>query len=585
MKKYQIVLKKILSVMFVFIFTIYTLFGSLLHVKAASYTGRVTADVNIRSLPTTAKNADGSDNKIGEIDSGSIVTVLSNKILGAGCSAGWVNVSYGSLNGYVCSSYVVNATTDPYDRPWTSPKKAIVGGAKFISSSYIAKGQFTSYLKKFNVNPDAYYDQFSHQYMANLAAPSSEALTSYKTYNENKLLSLPLEFSIPVFDEMADSYPRPGGNLIEIKTQDEVTDEVFEKELNKEGFPESYKRILRALHVTHSNWHFKAMPTKVSFSVAVSAEKNVSSIQGGNQYYDLSSGQAISTEKGWYLANDATVAYYLDPRNFLTDKYILQFESLQNSSNYTESVVQSILNNTFMSGVSLMDNQSFASIFVEAGRVANISSVYLASLARQESGTKLGSNTNGATFTYNDIEYTGLFNFFNIGAYSSAANPSKAGLVYASGGYCTKCNIDSKPVIDPSVDVPTIPNEVNNATIIANIGGTIKNNYLVGFNSSVSAASLKALDNSISFNTDYIGTGTIAKLPDGTTYTIVVYGDISGDGVINSADLLKLRRHLIGSEKLNGAYLEASRLTNDNEVNSADLLKLRQHLLGTSTIS
>lgn len=67
-------------------------------------------------------------------------------------------------------------------------------------------------------------------------------------------------------------------------------------------------------------------------------------------------------------------------------------------------------------------------------------------------------------------------------------------------------------------------------------------------------------------------------------YTNVVTGDINGDGIINSADLLKIRQHLIGVKPLNGIYFTASDINYDNTVNSADLLRIRQHLIGTKTI-
>lgn len=543
-----------------------------------TYTGKITSnDVRLRSKPTTEKE-NGQSNILTEVDEDTVVTVLSTtKVSGTGCSDGWYNVSYQSYTGYICSKYISISGYDQYDRPWTSPKKAIVGGAKFIAKTYIAKGQFTSYLKKFNVNPSSYYDMFNHQYMANLAAPSSEAKTSWSTYSKNGLSTLPLTFSIPVYNDMQEAYNRPTGNLVEVEKQTTVTDQAFEDYLNAQGFPESYKAPLRALHTLHPNWTFVAMNTGVSFDVAVAAEKNVSSIQGGSDFYDYSTGAAIQTETGWYLANDATVAYYLDPRNFLTEKYILQFESLENSSNYTRDVVQSILNNTFMSDLSILDNQMYADIFVEAGNTANVSAVYLASLAIQESGTTVKSTTSGAAFEYEGVSYSGLYNFFNIGASSSASNPSKAGLVYASGGACTICSTDS-----------TGTTIINLSSYVTTAGYKINNNYVNGFSigQSVDDVKSKLQNDAISINSSsgLISTGATITY-NGETYSVVLYGDLTGDGEINSSDLLKMRQHLLGTVTLQDAYFKAGAITDSSTISSSDLLRLRQHLLGTNTIS
>lgn len=80
--------------------------------------------------------------------------------------------------------------------------------------------------------------------------------------------------------------------------------------------------------------------------------------------------------------------------------------------------------------------------------------------------------------------------------------------------------------------------------------------------------------------------GTGAKITvNGTTYIVTIKGDTNGDGIINSADLLKVVKHLTGASTLDGAYLKASDCNGDGTINSADLLKIVKHLNGTSQIT
>lgn len=582
----------------------------------ASVQGTITGnEVRFRSAPTT--NSTTYD----FLYNGNIVTVTStSKISGAGCSDGWYSVDYGGRSGYVCSSYVALAGESyeaSYGRPWTTPKKAIMGGASFIAGDYIAKGQNTSYLKKFNVNPNSSWGQNTHQYMANLAAPYNEAATTYESYQENGLLSLPLHFIIPVYNNMPSktSHPKYGEEQGGTST---VTDRAFEDELNAQGFDETYKVWLRALHNEYPNWTFEALHTNLDFNSTVNIQQQIGSIQKWNCSQCVQTPE-VETESGWYIANKQTVEYFLDPRNFLMADSVLMFEDLAYNEVYKEETVKSVLAGTFMSGNDNVDNVSYSSMFMEAGKTYNVNPVYLASLSRQEVGTTKGLVTSGEQFEYKGITYVGFYNFYNIGAYSSEENPAKAGLVFASAGSTPNSdgiyvgNIDSGG--GSSGDNSNNNNSGNNnnnngnngntntpnatpvATHLSNMRLNRKGSYITNLQVGTTVSNLKSKTNGneLTFknasgatlgDSEKLTTGSTITFSTGETYTIVIYGDLTGDGDIDSADLLRMRQQLLGKVSLNGSYLEAAHVYNTSgDVDSSDLLRLRQHLLGKTSIN
>ena len=463
------------------IFLSFVFFIALSSNVSASTTGTITGN------EVSFRNGAGTNNLvIRYLYSGNIVTVEdTTKVVGNGCSDGWYRVNYNGTSGYVCSTYVALAGESysaSYARPWTSPKKAIMGGAAFIAGDYISAGQNTSYLKKFNVNPNADNAQNTHQYMANLAAPYNEALSSYRSYQENGLLSLPLHFTIPVFLNMPSktSHPKYGEEVGGTST---VTDQAFENMLDAEGFDETYKVWLRELHNQYPNWTFEALHTNLDFASTVSIQQSIGSIQKWNCSECVQQPE-VETESGWYIATRQTVEYFLDPRNFLMADSVLMFEDLSYNDIYKEETVKSVLAGTFMSGNDQVDNVSYSSMFMEAGKTYNVNPVYLASLSRQEVGATMGLVTSGEQFEYKGITYVGFYNFYNIGAYSSEENPAKAGLVFASAGSTPNSDgvyvgnvgggsSDSKPVDDPDT-----PSTVPVATLIANMGLNRKGTYL-----------------------------------------------------------------------------------------------------------
>lgn len=576
------------------LFGLFTCFIFLLNVNAETgYTTDKTG-ISLRNQPSTAS----SDYIITTIPYNEYFYISNmNAATGGGCRKGWYYVYYKGNYGYVCSGLVgiLGEADTSYDRPWTSPKKAIVGGAKFISSGYISKGQNTSYLKKYNVNPNSFYSFYTHQYMANLRAPASEANSTYKSLYDNNLLGSSYNFYIPVYNDMPDrSYSYNGLYQVDIPTTDE-TDNNFENMIK--DFPDSYKPALRYIHKLHNNWSFTPLITNLSFYDVFANEKWASSIE-------ISAGVCEQnpytvTESGWCIGNDDVSKFFIDPRNFLTEKYIFMFENLGYSDLYNEDVVSAVLKDTFMNDVSILDNQSYKSIFVEAGKAASVSPLYLASLARQESGTKVSNTTSGEEFSYEGFTYKGLYNFFNISASSSESNPALAGLVYANGG--RGVNNVVKP--DDSNKSEGNNTENNNINVSNNFIEMLQvgkaGEYLRGYELGTSVGNIKnkvgsranvIIKDSNGYEkngNDVIGTGYTIEISNGSgkeTYTYVMYGDLNGDGEINSADLLKMRQYLLGNNNLSGAFLISAYLNGDNEINSADLLRIRQHLLGSAPI-
>ena len=68
-------------------------------------------------------------------------------------------------------------------------------------------------------------------------------------------------------------------------------------------------------------------------------------------------------------------------------------------------------------------------------------------------------------------------------------------------------------------------------------------------------------------------------------YSIIVKGDVVGDGKVSVLDLLRTQRILLNSVTLSDLYLKAGDVNNDGNVSVLDLLIIQKHILGVSTIN
>ncbi len=220
-----------------------------------------------------------------------------------------------------------------------------------------------------------------------------------------------------------------------------VNDPEFEDWLNTQGFPESYKPGLRYLHTLYPNWKFFADKTKLNFDDAVSnlsgVGKKLISASRDDSYKSMASGAYDwgtddSSPKyigfdgdGWVTATDRTVAYYLDPRNFLDTTNVFMFlaEGYKQEENEAENVANAV-KGTFMDAnlpdyvppaEATEENQTktYAEVILEAAKESGVSPYAIIATIRQEQGV----NGIGLCISGTYAGYEGLYNFFNIGAY------------------------------------------------------------------------------------------------------------------------------------------------------------------------
>ena len=118
---------------------------------------------------------------------------------------------------------------------------------------------------------------------------------------------------------------------------------------------------------------------------------------------------------------------------------------------------------------------------------------------------------------------------------------------------------------------------------------TPSGNYLTGVSPSTSVSSLTAsgytvYNGSTKVTSGLVGTGMTA-VSNGTSVTIVVTGDVSGDGRITITDVVKLQSSVAGASKLSGAYAKAGDINGDGKVTITDVVQAAQVTVGQRTIN
>ena len=171
-----------------------------------------------------------------------------------------------------------------------------------------------------------------------------------------------------------------------------------------------YKEKIEALMELHPTWNFELLYTGLSLDEVVSGEAQVHS---RNLVPSDKSGEWICSvcgtkpyDSGWYCASEKATAYYMDPRNFLDEINIFQFQDVNEyiSGVFTLEGIQNQVNNTYL--------KNYSNDIDTACRNQNVNPYYIISRLIQEqgkNGTQIGRGMDGG-------DGNTYYNPFNIGA-------------------------------------------------------------------------------------------------------------------------------------------------------------------------
>ncbi len=226
------------------------------------------------------------------------------------------------------------------------------------------------------------------------------------------------------------------------------------------GFKKSYVEDLLALHKKYPNWEFVPFMTTLDWEDAVYGERSEynystkkredyhkkqlieNNVSADFKCICSSCNGVIQEASNWVSASEKAVEYYLDPRNFLTEEYIFQFETTAYNESHTISAVESILKSTWMynSEIKYLDATGkektytvdgnpvkYSEAIMKAAKDSGMSAYFLASKIVQEVGSSTSSYAAGSSGK--SAPYNGIYNYYNIGAYTGAGD----GLRWANG--------------------------------------------------------------------------------------------------------------------------------------------------------
>ena len=228
-----------------------------------------------------------------------------------------------------------------------------------------------------------------------------------------------------------------------------------------EDFPEEYKPYLEEIAKNHPNWKFTPLYTNLDWNYVIDEEnvfgKNLVPINYSDNWKNTTPGQYnVEVDAGWVDSSRQAIEYCMDPRNFLNEVRLFQFEELSydQSTNNLDGIEKILYGTEFYntkvsylnsSGTTISTSSKYSDLILKAGQTSYVSPYHLSSRIKQEVGPFLTHKSISG-----DVKgYEGLYNFYNIGA-TSSSEPMGAiinGLKYAKDGKGASTSLKNKYLI------------------------------------------------------------------------------------------------------------------------------------------
>ncbi len=184
---------------------------------------------------------------------------------------------------------------------------------------------------------------------------------------------------------------------------------------------------------------------------------------------------------------------------------------------------------------------------------------------------------------------------------ASVANVDDKGVITATGTGKATITVTVPRTMAKATCVIFVNEDVS-TSIVINSESTLNRDSLgyirrIGFNITVKNASLEFDNANLIFTNlsgtelgsdDVVGTGTTIVLKNGETVldteTVVITGDMTGDGLLNNRDVAMVNRYLVGKVEPQECQILALDLNGDGYINNKDAAMAARYLVGKDAI-